>query len=115
MSQILIRQLGGGIRRVPEGGAAFSYRDAEFIATVPAMWAGPDEDPAPHVAWSRGLWERLRIQSSGGGYVNQLDADEGADRVRAAYTPQAWARLVGLKRRYDPDNVFRRNANIPPW
>jgi FAD/FMN-containing dehydrogenase len=52
--------------------------------------------------------------SSGGGYVNQLDADEGPDRVRDAYAPAAWQRLVTLKRRYDPDNVFRLNQNIPP-
>jgi FAD/FMN-containing dehydrogenase len=66
------------------------------------------------VAWARTLWTDLQPVSSGGGYVNQLDADEGPDRVRAAYAPRTWTRLVTLKRRYDPDNVFHLNQNIPP-
>jgi FAD/FMN-containing dehydrogenase len=114
LSQVLLRQLGGAISRVPADATAFSYRDAAMMLTVPAIWASPEEDPAPHVAWARTLWTELQPVSSGGGYVNQLDADEGPDRVRAAYAPRSWTRLVALKRRYDPDNVFHLNQNIPP-
>jgi FAD/FMN-containing dehydrogenase len=114
LSQILLRQMGGAIARVPADATAFSYRDAALILTVPAVWASPNEDPASHVGWARRLWTELQSVSSGGGYVNQLDADEGPDRVRDAYAPAAWQRLVTLKRRYDPDNVFRLNQNIPP-
>lgn len=114
MSQVLIRQLGGAIARVPQEATAFSFRDAALMLTVPAIWASPREDPAPHVAWSRALWSALRPMSCGGGYVNQLDGDEGPGRVREAYAPATWERLVALKRRYDPDNVFRLNQNIPP-
>jgi FAD/FMN-containing dehydrogenase len=114
LSQVLLRQMGGAIARVPAEDAAFSYREAALILTVPAVWASPNEDPAPHVNWARTLWSDLQPASSGGGYVNQLDADEGPDRVRDAYAPAAWQRLVALKRRYDPDNVFRLNQNIPP-
>src|SRR5436309_13865724 len=54
--------------------------------------------------------------ASGGVYVNYLGAerDEGAERVRAAYDPQKYERLVRLKRKYDPENRFRMNQNIPP-
>ena len=114
LSQILLRHMGGAISRVSPDATAFSYRDATLMLTVPACWTEPDDDRTPHVEWARGLWSALRHVSTGGGYVNQLDADEGADRVREAYRPDTWRRLVELKRRYDPDNAFRRNANIPP-
>ena len=54
--------------------------------------------------------------ASGGVYVNYLggERDEGAERVRAAYDPQKYERLVRLKRKYDPENRFRMNQNIPP-
>ena len=100
--------------RVPADATAFSYRDAALILTVPAVWASPNEDSTSHVGWARRLWTELQSVSSGGGYVNQLDADEGPDRVRDAYAPAEWQRLVTLKRRYDPDNVFRLNQNVPP-
>ena len=50
----------------------------------------------------------------GGGYVNYMQADEPVERVRAAFGEEAFDRLRALKRRYDPDNVLRRNQNIPP-
>jgi FAD/FMN-containing dehydrogenase len=56
----------------------------------------------------------MRHVSSGGAYVNQLDADEGFERLRAAYAERTWHRLVALKRRVDPDNLFRLNQNIAP-
>jgi FAD/FMN-containing dehydrogenase len=55
----------------------------------------------------------MRPWSAGGGYINHL-CDEDSDRVREAYGPTTWARLVALKRRLDPDNVFQLNQNIPP-
>lgn len=105
--------MGGAIARVPTDATAFSYRHAALCLTVAAIWASPDEEPAPHVAWARALWTALQPASSGGGYVDQLDADEGSDRIRAAYAPHTWARLVTLKRRYDPDNVFRSTRTSP--
>ena len=88
---------------------AFGNRDARLLLNINARWAdGPAE---PHIAWARGLWDAQLPCSSGGVYVNFL-GDEGADRVRAAYGEANYARLVALKRRYDPDNVFRVNQNI---
>jgi FAD/FMN-containing dehydrogenase len=88
---------------------AFGNRDARLLLNINARWAGGD--PELHVAWTRALWNALLPCSSGGVYVNFL-GDEGADRVRAAYGEANYARLVALKRRYDPDNVFRINQNI---
>ena len=115
LNQVLLRQMGGAIARVPADATAFRFRDAAFILTIAGM-AAPGDAPVAeaNVRWARDAWRALSRLSSGGGYVNQLDADEGMARVRAAYGESTWARLVALKRRYDPGNVFRLNANIPP-
>jgi FAD/FMN-containing dehydrogenase len=60
------------------------------------------------------LWSALRPFSMGGVYVNFLSADDGEDRVRAAYGAEKYERLVELKRRYDPQNLFKMNKNISP-
>ena len=70
------------------------------------------EQPAGCTAWTRAYWQALHPHSSGGAYVNFL-MDEGEDPVRAAYG-QNFDRLVELKNKYDPTNLFRRNQNIPP-
>ncbi|WP_427307403.1 BBE domain-containing protein [Cupriavidus sp. H39] len=62
--------------------------------------------------WARAMWQAVRPFSTGGVYANNL-GDEGKDRVRAAYG-ENYARLVAIKRKYDPDNVFRLNQNIDP-
>lgn len=111
-SQILVRRLGGAIGDIAPDATAFRFRDAAYMLTVASGWDdGPDE---PHVAWSRRTWERLQPWSCGGAYVNHLAADESRERVREAYGPATWDRLVALKRRVDPDNVFHLNQNIDP-
>ncbi|MGH3022163.1 MAG: BBE domain-containing protein, partial [Gaiellaceae bacterium] len=69
---------------------------------------------AEHIAWARETAAALEPWSLGGGYVNYMQADEPIERVRAAFGAGAFERLQALKRRYDPDNVLRRNQNIPP-
>ncbi len=109
--QILLHQMGGAIARVPVEATAFRNRDAEWMLTVVALWVDPDEDPAPHISWARGLWSAMQPWATGT-YVNHL-GDEGPERVEAAYGG-AYDRLAGLKQRWDPHNVFRLNQNIPP-
>jgi FAD/FMN-containing dehydrogenase len=88
---------------------AFGNRDARLLLNINTRWN--DGGGARHIAWTRALWEALLPCSSGGVYVNFL-GDEGADRVREAFGEANYARLVALKRRYDPENVFRVNQNI---
>jgi FAD/FMN-containing dehydrogenase len=111
-NQILVRRLGGAIADVAPDATAFRYRHAEYMLTVASGWDGGEDDP--HVAWTRRTWERLRPWSCGGGYVNHLAADEGRERLREAYGPVTWDRLVALKRRFDPDNIFHLNQNVEP-
>ena len=67
------------------------------------------------IEWARDTAAAIEPWSfSGGGYVNYMQADEPIERVRAAFGAEAFERLQALKRRYDPDNVLRRNQNIPP-
>jgi FAD/FMN-containing dehydrogenase len=113
MSQVLVRVMGGAIARVPADATAFRFREAAAMLTVSAMWPDPADSGEQHRAWCRAQWEALRPWSAGGGYVNHL-GDEGRTRVREAYGDETWQRLVALKRRWDPDNVFSRNQNIPP-
>ena len=102
--------MGGAIGRVPSDATAFAHRDARYLVWIVNMWTR-GEDPAPNVKWGRELAAALRPYATGAVYVNAL-ADE-PDRVQAAYGAN-WERLVEVKRRYDPDNVFRLNANVSP-
>jgi hypothetical protein len=107
-SHILMCRLGGAVGRVPEDATAFAGRGAgHYVMGVGAWELGPAE---PHVAWVRGLSDALAPSASGGGYVNEI----GDQPARTGYTDAAWERLVRVKQRWDPQNVFRLNANIPP-
>ncbi|HET7018178.1 MAG TPA: FAD-binding oxidoreductase [Streptosporangiaceae bacterium] len=107
-SYTIMFQLGGALARPDPDATAFGGRHG-FAVNINAVWDSTESDD---VAWVNASWEALR-PSSAGVYVNFLD-DEPADRVRAAYSPAAYRRLVQVKRRYDPDNVFRANHNIDP-
>ncbi len=113
-SFVLFEALTGQARREPEGGAAFGQRAARWNVSALAIWEDPAEDDA-HLAWARATADSLSSASySGAGYANYASADESSERVRAGYGPERFARLAAVKRRYDPDNVFRFNNNIPP-
>ncbi|MBA2381757.1 MAG: FAD-binding oxidoreductase [Chloroflexi bacterium] len=113
-SFILIEGLVGEGRREPAGGAAFGQRAARWNASALAIWESPQDDAAA-IGWARRVADILEPSSlTGGGYVNYSPVDETAERVRAAYGTDRWERLVAVKRRYDPDNVFRFNHNIRP-
>jgi FAD/FMN-containing dehydrogenase len=113
MSQVLLRIMGGAIAEVPGDATAFRFRSAHSMLTIAAMWPDVTDPGEQHRDWARTSWQRLRPWSDGGGYVNHL-CDEGTDRVREAYGQATWNRLVDLKRRYDPHNIFQLNQNVPP-
>jgi FAD/FMN-containing dehydrogenase len=113
MAAVQLRVLGGAVARVPDDATAYAHRQRRLMINVAAMFEDPTER-AEHEAWAADLAGRLHDERAGRGvYVNFL-GDEGADRVRDAYPGGTWGRLVAVKRRYDPDNLFRRNQNVPP-
>ena len=106
-----IRVLGGAMARVPADATAFAHRASKILITLFTLYERPEERPA-HEAWTTAFAAALR-QGDEGAYVNFLD-DEGEAQVRAAYPGSTWSRLVAIKRRYDPANLFRLNQNIAP-
>jgi FAD/FMN-containing dehydrogenase len=111
MAVTQIRVLGGAVARVPADATAYAHRGSRIMVNVAALYQLPAERPA-HEAWVKGLAGEL-LQDDHGAYVGFL-ADEGEERVRAAYPGPTWDRLRQVKRRYDPDNLFALNQNIPP-
>jgi len=111
LSALLIEQFGGAVARVPADETAFAQRDAMFNLAVIARWADP-ATAATHTEWAQRTSDAAKAFATGGVYVNYLGT-EGADRVRAAYGAK-YDRLVALKRKYDPTNLFRMNQNIQP-
>ena len=110
-SEILFAQLGGAVNRVPSTDTAFGRRDAQYLVNVHGRWAEPSRDEAC-LTWARDLFNAAAPFSTGSVYVNFLTADEDS-RVRAAFGSN-YDRLVALKNRYDPTNLFRVNQNIRP-
>jgi FAD/FMN-containing dehydrogenase len=92
--------------------SALSQRDAAWNFNINAMWEKAEEDE-DHIRWAKDFFSAVEPYSTGGVYVNFL-GDEGEARVRAAYDPGKYERLVALKDRYDPTNFFRLNQNIKP-
>ncbi|HEX6231415.1 MAG TPA: FAD-binding oxidoreductase [Actinomycetota bacterium] len=106
-----LRVLGGAMARVPADATAFAHRDRKLMVNVAALYERP-EDAEPHVAWVETFAAAIR-NGERGAYSNFL-GDEGAARVREAYPGPTWDRLVEIKRRFDPTNLFRLNQNVPP-
>jgi len=110
-SEIFVALVSGAANRVPADATAYAGRDARLVVNVHARWEDAGDD-APCIAWARAFYAAARPFASGGAYVNFMTADEAA-RVPSAYGAN-YARLVALKRRFDPDNVFHVNQNIAP-
>jgi FAD/FMN-containing dehydrogenase len=106
-----LRVLGGAASRVPVDATAFAHRTSRIMAIVAASVGSADVLPV-HQTWVEGLAADL-VQGDTGAYVNFV-GEEGPERVRDAYPGATWDRLVAIKDRYDPTNVFRRNQNIVP-
>jgi FAD/FMN-containing dehydrogenase len=109
--EIFFGAIGGATTRPAPDSAAYAHRDAQFVMNVHGRWEDPADDERC-IRWARDYFNASAPFASGGAYVNFLTADEG-DRVRTAYGPN-YDRLVQVKRKYDPDNLFRTNQNINP-
>jgi FAD/FMN-containing dehydrogenase len=111
MSVAQLRVLGGAMARVPVEATAYAHRNSRIMVNLAALYNQPEESAA-HETWVAEFASALR-QRDRGAYVNFLGAD-GEARIRAAYPGTTWDRLVEIKSRYDPTNLFRLNQNIPP-
>jgi hypothetical protein len=108
---MFFQHCGGAIGRVASSATAFSQRDA--LANMLCMVRWPSEsDPTSHVAWIRDYWTHVEPFTHGF-YVNDVEPDATAANVRGTYR-QNQDRLIEVKNRYDPRNLFRLNANIVP-
>jgi FAD/FMN-containing dehydrogenase len=112
LSAIPIFTLGGAVTRVEDDATAFTGRGAAHDMNIVASWLPDDPEPQRHKAWARTTWEAMRPFAQGV-YVNFM-SDEATSHVQVAYGDSTYARLAGLKNKYDPSNVFRFNHNIPP-
>jgi FAD/FMN-containing dehydrogenase len=109
LSQMIIFRIGQGVAATADDATAFSHRDADYLFHPITMWQQPSDDERL-IAASRAFCEAMRPFSTGGAYLNFTPED----RVRDAYGTAKYERLVALKNRYDPDNLFRLNQNIKP-
>jgi FAD/FMN-containing dehydrogenase len=111
--QILFESLHGAPKDADEDGGAVGFRRAAFNVSAMASWQETALDEE-YIAWARDTAAAVEPWSVRGGYINYMQADEPIERVRAAFGDEAFGRLQSLKSRFDPDNVLRRNQNIPP-
>lgn len=109
--EIFIPHMEGAPSRVPENATAYAHRKTPFVLNIHTRWREASDDQRC-LAWARDF-HRATEPFAQGVYVNFL-SDEGEDRVRAAYTSEVWDRLVEVKKKYDPNNLFRMNQNIKP-
>jgi len=111
MAGIQLRVLGGAMARVPDDATAFGHRGATMMVNIAAMYESPEDAPE-HEAWASNLATALSDGTAAAAYVGFL-GDEGEEGVRRAYPTATLERLAEVKRRYDPDNLFRLNLNVP--
>ncbi len=114
-SYAVIFHVGGAVARVPDDATAYAGRDVAHNMVIEGVWL-PEESgkhAAAETAWARGFLDALDPHRTGV-YVNFLDSDDDTSRVREAYGDRIYRRLAEVKARYDPDNAFHHNKNIPP-
>jgi len=109
--EIFIGLLGGQASRAAPEATAYPHRDAKFVLNVHGRWNSADRDEKC-ISWARGFFKAAEPYATGGVYTNFMTEEETA-RIKAAYGPN-YDRLVALKNKYDPNNLFRLNQNIKP-
>ena len=112
LNAILFEHFHGAVTRVGVGDTAVPHREEGYNLLLPSVWLDPAETDA-NIAWTRATFDAFRPYAANRRWLNYLSDDDGADAVRAAYGPN-YDRLVQVKRRHDPENVFHLNHNIDP-
>jgi FAD/FMN-containing dehydrogenase len=111
-TEIFFGLIGGQASRVAPDATAYSQRNALWALNVHGRWETPEEDEKC-IAWCREFFDASAPYATGGVYINFLTQDE-TDRIASAYAPDVWDRLVEIKTKWDPTNLFRMNQNIKP-
>jgi FAD/FMN-containing dehydrogenase len=112
MSGIVLEQFHGAVTRVGPAETAVPHRDEGYSLLISSVWDDAAADEA-NIAWTKGTFAAMTEFFTGGRWLNYLTDDQGEDAIRGAYGAN-YERLGELKRRYDPENVFRANHNITP-
>jgi FAD/FMN-containing dehydrogenase len=114
MVQLLLEPLGGAVSKTGEDDTALGRRDVAWCYHALSLWMEPDQATADaHIAWARDLADDIKRLTVEGVYLN-FTSDVGDERVRSTYGPDKYARLVALKDKHDPSNLFHLNQNIKP-
>jgi hypothetical protein len=114
-SYAVMFHMGGAVSRILHDATAYAGRDVAHNIVIEGVWL-PEESgqhATAETAWARGFLDALEPHREGV-YVNFLDSDDDTSRVREAYGDRIYRRLAGVKAKYDPDNAFHHNKNIPP-
>lgn len=111
-SAILLFPLDGALNRLPEDHSPMGNRDAASVLNITGSWEKAEDDKA-NIEWARAAWRDMRAFSTGGTYINFLTEEESDERIHAAYGKN-YDRLVEVKTKWDPGNLFRMNKNIAP-
>ena len=110
-STMHIYPINGACHRVKADETAFAYRDANFATVIAGMWPDPSQNVA-NTKWVRDYYDATAPHSEEGGYINFMSEDDQS-RIKANYKGN-YQRLVDVKRKYDPNNLFHVNQNIKP-
>lgn len=112
MTALAIFPFRGAMIRVPSDATAFAIRRQGWDVNLISQWLDPAESEK-HIAWTREMWQTIEPLTSGGAYINHIAGDDKPEKVRASYGGN-YDRLAQIKAKYDPQNLFRLNANIAP-
>lgn len=110
-SAVVLFHLQGALGELPAEHSPAGNRDAAYVLNITSAWESAADDAA-NLRWARDCFEATQGFSTGGTYINFLTEDEGCQRIEAAYGKPILARLAALKKKYDPDNLFRHTKNI---
>jgi hypothetical protein len=111
-SAIFLFPIDGALNQLSENHSPVGNRDAALVLNITSSWEKAEDDQA-NIDWARAAWQDMRSFSTGGTYINFLTEDEGDSRIQAAYGANL-ERLVEVKTKWDPENLFRVNKNIAP-
>jgi FAD/FMN-containing dehydrogenase len=111
-SAIILFPIDGALNRLPEDHSPMGNRNAACVLNITASWESAEDDRV-NIEWAREAWSDMRRFSTGGTYINFLTEEEGEERIHAAYGKN-YNRLVEVKTKWDPRNLFQMNKNITP-